>query len=582
MPQTEVEISELEEFLPSRVDGVKSAANGFPILMLKSIDGEVTETEGTIDDVLAELDKAEADAKSDNDRPPCPTCKGDGKIMDGHRQCPDCKGSGVKPQPGDTEKSLAELAARKESGVAPSGSGPTPADNCGTCNGTGMVGPVAANQNECPDCGGTGKDQATTNAKELNAVDADGGHVTEGAGGRETVDKSMADCDCCTDCSSKCDGSCCAKCADMSGDDAEKAAQSTADQNDLPDSDFAFIEKGGKLDESGKTTPRSLRHFPIQDAAHVRNALARASQSPFGDQAMPAIKAAAKKFNIEVSDATKAAGDVFSAANPALAATDSTDSDGASSTDGATANTSNTDAAAAIPGSPGWETLDAETATQAAMALMAAAELMRTFIQREMQEVAAGEGSDAIDAYAVSSAICGVNDALGVMAQMAFHEGLEAAKSLADDEIVIKAGRRLAGKTVAALATARDKAKDLADHIGGVLGDDDPAKKNDASKSADDNNQKDILDMTEDDLQKLVATTVAQAVVAAKSAEDELDKEDAPVKDASKRTSLLRNPRRIRHPLMLLRLMARTPKLWLKLRPMEMPLRNPQTLPRPN
>jgi hypothetical protein len=71
--------------------------------------------------------------------------------------------------------------------------------------------------------------------------------------------------------------------------------------NDLPDSAFAYIEPGGKKDESGKTTPRSLRHFPIHDEAHVRNALARAPQSPFGPKALPKIRAAAKRFGIKVA-----------------------------------------------------------------------------------------------------------------------------------------------------------------------------------------------------------------------------------------------------------------------------------------
>lgn len=76
----------------------------------------------------------------------------------------------------------------------------------------------------------------------------------------------------------------------------------TAAQNDLPDSAFAFIEPGGTKDTGGKTAPRSLRHFPIHDAAHVRNALSRAPQSPFGDKAMPAIKRAADKFGISPGD----------------------------------------------------------------------------------------------------------------------------------------------------------------------------------------------------------------------------------------------------------------------------------------
>jgi hypothetical protein len=48
--------------------------------------------------------------------------------------------------------------------------------------------------------------------------------------------------------------------------------------NDLPDSDFAYIEPGGKKDDQGKTTPRSLRHLPIHDSSHIRNALARIAQ----------------------------------------------------------------------------------------------------------------------------------------------------------------------------------------------------------------------------------------------------------------------------------------------------------------
>lgn len=86
----------------------------------------------------------------------------------------------------------------------------------------------------------------------------------------------------------------------------ERAVMSGASINDLPDSDFAYIEPGGTKDAQGKTTPRSKRHFPIHDATHVRNALARASQSPFGKQAMPKILAAAKKFGVQVSNSNSA------------------------------------------------------------------------------------------------------------------------------------------------------------------------------------------------------------------------------------------------------------------------------------
>ena len=88
-------------------------------------------------------------------------------------------------------------------------------------------------------------------------------------------------------------------------DDIERAELAVKRINDLPDSAFAYIEPGGEKDDQGKTVPRSKRHFPIHDAAHVRNALARAPQSPFGARAMPKIRAAAKKFGIDVGESAR-------------------------------------------------------------------------------------------------------------------------------------------------------------------------------------------------------------------------------------------------------------------------------------
>jgi hypothetical protein len=85
------------------------------------------------------------------------------------------------------------------------------------------------------------------------------------------------------------------------------AELSASAANDLPDSSFAFIEPGGVKDPSGKTVPRSKRHFPIHDEAHVRNALSRAPQSPFGKMAMPKIMSAARKFGVNVSGAQRSA-----------------------------------------------------------------------------------------------------------------------------------------------------------------------------------------------------------------------------------------------------------------------------------
>lgn len=103
--------------------------------------------------------------------------------------------------------------------------------------------------------------------------------------------------------------------------DVERAMISAADMNNLPDSAFAYIEPGGTKDSGGKTVPRSKRHFPIHDAAHVRNALARAPQSPFGKQALPAITAAAKKFGIGDYKAASADDTDFSTSEDAAMST---------------------------------------------------------------------------------------------------------------------------------------------------------------------------------------------------------------------------------------------------------------------
>jgi hypothetical protein len=87
-------------------------------------------------------------------------------------------------------------------------------------------------------------------------------------------------------------------------DDSLAKKFSSKERNNLPDSDFAYIEPGGKKDDEGKTVPRSLRHFPIPDAAHVRNALARLSQSKLPNSVkakiLKKLKEKAEKFNIEV------------------------------------------------------------------------------------------------------------------------------------------------------------------------------------------------------------------------------------------------------------------------------------------
>ena len=494
MPKTDIDITELEEFEPSRVDGVGKAANGFPILMLKSEHGEVTETETDLDGALAEIGKAEDDA---SDREDCATCGGDGKIKGNTTKCPDCMGSGIKPQPGDTEKSLLEVAAARKAsdGVAASGVPVPPADKCPTCKGTGMIG--ENHDTTCTDCDGSGKDASMPKDSKLNAVDGDPGKITVGdAQGREAIDKS-AD----KNASNQSGGSIelAPVIAHLTADTAEFVTAISKAQDIIARygvTETEYLEKRNMDPDVGGGVDRDKidaadfagkdRSFPIVkpgDVSDAASSIGRAGPDNYSsDKLKSNIIAIAKRkgasFVAQLPKAwiaEKAMGDgvTFSAPNPALAAAATQVTDTGSSDDDASSDPTD----ATIPGSPAWEAIDAQMATDAALALMTAVELLRSFANRETQEVVAGDASDSIDVYMVTEAICAAQSAIGVAAQLAFHEGLEAAKGLPDDEVVEKAGRRLAGKTVTALATARDKAKDLANHISGVLGDDDPAKK---------------------------------------------------------------------------------------------------------
>jgi hypothetical protein len=71
-----------------------------------------------------------------------------------------------------------------------------------------------------------------------------------------------------------------------------------ATRDHIPDKEFAFPKE---------------RKEPIHDAAHVRNAIARFGEvqgvtDAERDAAWKRIKSAAKKYNVEISDAPSAAG----------------------------------------------------------------------------------------------------------------------------------------------------------------------------------------------------------------------------------------------------------------------------------
>ena len=92
----------------------------------------------------------------------------------------------------------------------------------------------------------------------------------------------------------------------------QAAVWSTKYKNDLPDSAFLYIEPGGKKDSEGKTTPRSLRHFPYKDAdgkidaIHVRNAISRIPQAKISAKLKTRLQAKARAILAKLRKSGKA------------------------------------------------------------------------------------------------------------------------------------------------------------------------------------------------------------------------------------------------------------------------------------
>lgn len=234
-------------------------------------------------------------------------------------------------------------------------------------------------------------------------------------------------------------------------DTVEKAEISQARQNDLPDSDFAYIEPGGSKDDEGKTTPRSLRHFPIMDAAHVRNALSRAPQSPFGDKAMPKIRAAAKKFNIDVAKMVGSdLDDGVDGMDPTVVLAEPDDGDDMPGDPN-------------DPGSPAWEAIDAATAQKWLSIAYRVKNALGVMAERELLEAASADPDDAEDAWNLQDAQCAMDYVIGILANFAADEQAEATLGA---EAMDAVGKALAGAdqplgTIEALVSVRKAGRSL-------------------------------------------------------------------------------------------------------------------------
>lgn len=197
-------------------------------------------------------------------------------------------------------------------------------------------------------------------------------------------------------------------------DEVAKAEKSTKEINDLPDSDFAYIEPGGSKDDEGKTVPRDKRHFPIMDAAHVRNALARIGQgAKFGQEALPKVKTAAKKFNIDVAKMVgREMDDGVDGMDPTvvLAEPDTDDAPGDPND----------------PGSPAWEAIDAATGQKWLSIAYRVQNALSVMSERELLEAASADPDDADCAFDLQDAMCAMDYVIGILATFAADEQAEA------------------------------------------------------------------------------------------------------------------------------------------------------------
>lgn len=82
------------------------------------------------------------------------------------------------------------------------------------------------------------------------------------------------------------------------------------DDDNLPDSAFLYVESGGEKDSEGRTTPRSLRHFPVKDdkglyvQSKLEEVLAEAKASQLPESVLGSVVSTATALLAKIEDGT--------------------------------------------------------------------------------------------------------------------------------------------------------------------------------------------------------------------------------------------------------------------------------------
>ena len=76
--------------------------------------------------------------------------------------------------------------------------------------------------------------------------------------------------------------------------------------NELSDSDFAYIEAGGKKDLAGRTVPRTLRHFPMSSEDEINSSLESLASSSLNEdlkfEIFDKIESHAAKIGVKIKE----------------------------------------------------------------------------------------------------------------------------------------------------------------------------------------------------------------------------------------------------------------------------------------